>query len=150
VHVSLLFTTYASSYTHMHIHVITYIALFFWIKLKLKMPSSLTTPPSRAQKRSEFVTKYCDHSKRFDDFSPRDTPLGDIPLHMYINRTFPYHSKCLSLSLYISVSRLHNYVTRYQYCSRDQRRKHKRKNLSLARKEGAVWMSVSIIHTVSL
>jgi hypothetical protein len=32
-----------SSYTHMHIHVITYIALFFWIKLKLKMPKFLTT-----------------------------------------------------------------------------------------------------------
>jgi hypothetical protein len=42
VHVSLLFTAYASSYTHMHIHVITYIALFFWIKLKLKMPKFLT------------------------------------------------------------------------------------------------------------
>jgi hypothetical protein len=43
VHVSLLFTAYASSYTHMHIHVITYIALIFWIKLKLKMPNFLTT-----------------------------------------------------------------------------------------------------------
>jgi hypothetical protein len=42
VHVSLLFTTYASSYRHMHIHFITYIALFFWIKLKLKMPKFLT------------------------------------------------------------------------------------------------------------
>jgi hypothetical protein len=42
VHVLLLFTTYASSYTHMHIHVITYITLFFWIKLKLKMPKFLT------------------------------------------------------------------------------------------------------------
>jgi hypothetical protein len=42
VHVSLLFTAYASSYTHMHIHVITYITLFFWIKLKLKMPNFLT------------------------------------------------------------------------------------------------------------
>jgi hypothetical protein len=29
VHVSLLFTAYASGYTHMHIHIITYIALFF-------------------------------------------------------------------------------------------------------------------------
>jgi hypothetical protein len=42
VHVSLLFTAYASSYTHMHIHVITYIVLFFWIKLKQKMPNFLT------------------------------------------------------------------------------------------------------------
>jgi hypothetical protein len=42
VHISLLFTAYASSYTHMHIHVITYITLFFWIKLKLKMPKFLT------------------------------------------------------------------------------------------------------------
>jgi hypothetical protein len=46
VHVSLLFTAYASSYTHMHIHVITYIALFFWIKLKLKMPKFLTIQKS--------------------------------------------------------------------------------------------------------
>jgi hypothetical protein len=45
VHVSLLFTAYASSYTHMHIHVITYIALIFWIKLKLKMPNFLTLVP---------------------------------------------------------------------------------------------------------
>jgi hypothetical protein len=44
VHVSLLFTAYASSYTHMHIHVITYITLIFWIKLKLKMPNFLTRP----------------------------------------------------------------------------------------------------------
>jgi hypothetical protein len=29
VHASLLFTAYASSYTHMHMHVILYIALFF-------------------------------------------------------------------------------------------------------------------------
>jgi hypothetical protein len=43
MHVSLLFTAYASSYTHMHIHVITYIALIIWIKLKLKMPNFLTT-----------------------------------------------------------------------------------------------------------
>jgi hypothetical protein len=47
VHVSLLFTAYASSYTHMHIHVITYIALIFWIKLKLKMPNFLTPLWSR-------------------------------------------------------------------------------------------------------
>jgi hypothetical protein len=46
VHVSLLFTAYASSYTHMHIHVITYIALIFWIKLKLKMPNFLTIQKS--------------------------------------------------------------------------------------------------------
>ena len=46
VHVSLLFTAYASSYTHMHIHVITYIALIFWIKLKLKMPNFLTDSSS--------------------------------------------------------------------------------------------------------
>jgi hypothetical protein len=29
VHVSLLFTAYASSYTHMQLHVSTYITLFF-------------------------------------------------------------------------------------------------------------------------
>jgi hypothetical protein len=33
VHVSLLFIAYASSYTHMHIHAIAYITLFFCIKL---------------------------------------------------------------------------------------------------------------------
>jgi hypothetical protein len=42
VHVSFLFTAYAISSTHMHIHVIEYITLFFWIKLKLIMPNFLT------------------------------------------------------------------------------------------------------------
>jgi hypothetical protein len=27
-----------SSDTHMHIHIVTYITVIFWIKLKLKMP----------------------------------------------------------------------------------------------------------------
>jgi hypothetical protein len=38
VHILLLFTNYVSSDTHMHIHVVTYITVIFWIKLKLKMP----------------------------------------------------------------------------------------------------------------
>jgi hypothetical protein len=42
VHVLFPFTAYASSDTNMHIHVITYITLFFWIKLKLIMPNFLT------------------------------------------------------------------------------------------------------------
>jgi hypothetical protein len=42
VHGLLLFTAYASSDTHMHTHVITYITLVFWIKLKLIMPNFLT------------------------------------------------------------------------------------------------------------
>jgi hypothetical protein len=42
VHILLLFTAYVSSDTHMHIHVITYITMIFWIKLKLKMSISLT------------------------------------------------------------------------------------------------------------
>jgi hypothetical protein len=42
VHVSLMFTAYAISYIHMHGHVITYITLFFWIKLKPKMFKFLT------------------------------------------------------------------------------------------------------------
>jgi hypothetical protein len=42
VHVLLLFNAYVSSDTHMHKHVVTYITLVFWIKLKLKMPISLT------------------------------------------------------------------------------------------------------------
>jgi hypothetical protein len=42
VHVLLLFTAYVSSDTHMDIHVVTYITMVSWIKLKLKMPISLT------------------------------------------------------------------------------------------------------------
>jgi hypothetical protein len=42
VHILLLFTAYVSSDTHMHIHVVTYITMIFWIKLKLKMPISPT------------------------------------------------------------------------------------------------------------
>jgi hypothetical protein len=42
VHVLLLFTDYVSSDTHMHIHVVTYITLVFWIKLKLIVLISLT------------------------------------------------------------------------------------------------------------
>jgi hypothetical protein len=42
VHILLLFTGYVSSDTHMHIHVVTYITVIFWIKLKLKMPISPT------------------------------------------------------------------------------------------------------------
>jgi hypothetical protein len=42
VHILLLFTIYVISDTHMHIHDITYIIVVFWIKLKLKMPISLT------------------------------------------------------------------------------------------------------------
>jgi hypothetical protein len=42
VHVILLFTATVSSYAHIHIYVITFIALFFWIKLNMKMPKFLT------------------------------------------------------------------------------------------------------------
>jgi hypothetical protein len=42
VHVLLLFTVYVSSDTYMRIHVVTYITVIFWIKLKLKMAISLT------------------------------------------------------------------------------------------------------------
>jgi hypothetical protein len=42
VHILLLFTTYVSSETYMHIHVITYITVIFCTKLKLKMPISPT------------------------------------------------------------------------------------------------------------
>jgi hypothetical protein len=37
VHILMLFTAYVSSDTHMHVHVVTYITVIFWIKLKLKM-----------------------------------------------------------------------------------------------------------------
>jgi hypothetical protein len=42
VHILRMFTTYVSSDTHMHIHVVTCITVIFWIKLKLKMSISLT------------------------------------------------------------------------------------------------------------
>jgi hypothetical protein len=48
LHILLLFTAYVNSDTHMHIHVITYITVIFWIKLKLKMPISLTVLTSTA------------------------------------------------------------------------------------------------------
>jgi hypothetical protein len=38
VYILLLFAAFVSSDTHMHIHVVTYITVIFWIKLKLKMP----------------------------------------------------------------------------------------------------------------
>jgi hypothetical protein len=34
VHILLLFTAYVSSDTYMHIHIVTYITVIFWIKLK--------------------------------------------------------------------------------------------------------------------
>jgi hypothetical protein len=42
LYVLLLFTAYVSSNIHMHIHVVKYIAVIFWIKLKLKMSISPT------------------------------------------------------------------------------------------------------------
>jgi hypothetical protein len=42
VHVLLLFTAYVISDTYMHKHVVTYITLVFWIKIKLKMHISLS------------------------------------------------------------------------------------------------------------
>jgi hypothetical protein len=41
VHIILSFTTAMNSYAHMHISVITFIALYFWIKLNMKMPKFL-------------------------------------------------------------------------------------------------------------
>jgi hypothetical protein len=43
VHVSFMLAAYASSNTHMHIHVTTYITLIFWIKLKMIMHNFLTS-----------------------------------------------------------------------------------------------------------
>jgi hypothetical protein len=42
VHILLLFTVYVSSDTHMHIYVVTYIVVIFWITLKLEMTISPT------------------------------------------------------------------------------------------------------------
>jgi hypothetical protein len=47
VHVLLLFTAYVSIHTHMHMHVVTYITLIFWIKLKHIMSNSLTLLSSK-------------------------------------------------------------------------------------------------------
>jgi hypothetical protein len=58
VHVSFMFTAYATSGTHMHIHVVTYITLVFWIKLKLIMPnfSNNSKPDIRHFSVSGFAT----------------------------------------------------------------------------------------------
>ena len=58
MHVLLLFIAYASSDTHMHIHVVTYITLVFWIKLKLIVLISLTIqkPDIRNFSVSGFAT----------------------------------------------------------------------------------------------
>jgi hypothetical protein len=42
VNILLLFTDYVGSDTHIHIHIVTYISMIFWIKLKLKMTISST------------------------------------------------------------------------------------------------------------
>jgi hypothetical protein len=46
VHILPLFTAYVSTDTYMHIHIVTYITVIFWIKLKLKIPISLTADSS--------------------------------------------------------------------------------------------------------
>lgn len=42
MHISLLFTIYVSSDKYIHMHIITYINVVFWIKFKLKIPISLS------------------------------------------------------------------------------------------------------------
>jgi hypothetical protein len=42
MHILLLFTAYVNSDTHMLIHVVTYITVIFWIKLKQKIHIFLT------------------------------------------------------------------------------------------------------------
>jgi hypothetical protein len=37
IHILLLFIIYVSSDTHMHIHIVTYFTVIFYIKLKLKL-----------------------------------------------------------------------------------------------------------------
>jgi hypothetical protein len=56
VHILLLFTSYVSSDTHMHIHVVTYIIVIFWIKLKLTMPISLTNIGLAFKSISVYIT----------------------------------------------------------------------------------------------
>jgi hypothetical protein len=57
VHVLLLFTSYVSDDTRMHIHVITYIIMVLWIKLKLIMPNSLTVSLA-CMRRSQYAAIY--------------------------------------------------------------------------------------------
>jgi hypothetical protein len=61
MHVSLLFTSYETSCTHMHIHVITYITLLFWAKLKLKMPKFIKIQNSDI--RHFFYKWFCNCDK---------------------------------------------------------------------------------------
>jgi hypothetical protein len=52
VHVLFLFNAYANSGTHMHIYIITYITLVFWIKLKPIIPNFLTHTTSMTEPSS--------------------------------------------------------------------------------------------------
>ena len=54
MHILLLFTAYVSSDTPMHIHVVTYITVIFWIKLKLKTHISLTSCICSIDKKSRL------------------------------------------------------------------------------------------------
>jgi hypothetical protein len=47
VHILLLFSAFVSSDTHMHIHVVTYIILIFWIKLKMSISPTIQKPDIR-------------------------------------------------------------------------------------------------------
>jgi hypothetical protein len=91
VHILLLFTAYVSSDTHMHIHVITYITVVFWIKLKLKMPISLTIqkPDIRHFSVSGFAAAL-KPSEPFDGtfykrwlFTPEDERMFDVANNLF-------------------------------------------------------------------
>jgi hypothetical protein len=49
-----------NSGTHIHIHVVTYITMFFWIKLKLMMPNFLTITCCKMgfAKQEEYSTHF--------------------------------------------------------------------------------------------
>jgi hypothetical protein len=60
MHILLLCTAYVSSNTHMRIHVVTSIAVIFWIKLKLKITISLTiSSQMSARKNRESEVLFC-------------------------------------------------------------------------------------------
>jgi hypothetical protein len=56
MHILLLFTAYVCSDTHMHIHVVTYITVIFWIKLKLLISLTIQKSDIRNFSVSGFAT----------------------------------------------------------------------------------------------
>jgi hypothetical protein len=58
VHTVLLFTAYVSSDTHIRIHVVIYITVIFWIKLKLKISISPTLTCQTTGSESPYASRF--------------------------------------------------------------------------------------------